>query len=715
MVKLRFIIVLLLFVFQQSFGQQNNIWYFGYKAGLNFNGSGPVVLSNSSMDASEGSSSICDNSGNLLFYTNGVTVYNRNHQVMLNGDGLFGNTSSVQAAIIVPMPGNSNLYYIFTSDAVENNFAKGYNYSVVDITRDNGKGEIISKNILLSASCTERMTAARHADGISVWLITNDNNSNIFRSWLISCSGISLLPVVSTVGEVLNTNILVNNGMLKVSPDGKQLCQTHFPFFNDISVNSNFFQLFDFDNLTGVISNAKKVAPPNVQITSCEYSSNSKLLYLSRSNDKAIDQVEATLATPAAILASRVTISTPGAGYYGIQLAPDEKIYLSQASNFIGAINYPNIKGAGCNYQKEQIDVTGVNGSRGNLGLPSFINDLSFDGRNGFTYTIIDSCTGTVQFNGISNIPGTLTWNWDFGDGLTSSLQNPLHTFSPASQRYTVSLKIQATGGCGILERSKEIIPKGLILNAGFNFVAVCDSGYVRFINTTTFSPDTALIKYVWDFGDGNTSTLASPLHSFPSSAFFNVRLTVNTTTACLDQSLSKPVNLELLNIQASPDQEINEGQMVQINATGLATRYTWTPRTGLSNSAIANPVAKPRRSTMYVVTAYNQAGCKDIDSVFIKVNPIPGINVPSGFTPNNDGKNDIITPIIADEYALQDFSIYNRWGQKIFSTKEKDAGWDGKIKGLIQDSGVYVWVVNVIETGTGLKDEKKGTFVLIR
>jgi gliding motility-associated-like protein len=716
MFKRRFIVILLSFIFQQSFGQQNNIWYFGKRAGLNFNASTPVVLHNSIMDADEGSASICDNSGNLLFYTNGVTVYNRNHQVMLNGSGLLGNLSAVQSAIIIPMPGTVSRYYIFTTDAIENNFANGYNYSIVDMSRDNGKGEVVVKNVLLSASCTERMAAVRHADGLSVWLLTNERNSNVFKAWLVGCNGIQATAVTSAAGVVLNGYELMNTGMMKASPDGKQLCQTHFPFFDEGVVNANFFQLFDFDNLTGDISNARTITPPNVQITSCEYSSNSKLLYLSRPYDKAIDQVEATLATPAAIVASRISISTGNATFYGIQLAPDQKIYLSQPANFLGAINNPNVKGSGCNFQKEQIDVNGSTGSIAYAGLPSFVNDLSFDGNNGFSYTIVDSCVGTVQFNGVSTIPGTLTWDWNFGDGFTSSLQNLVHTFSPASQQYTVSLKIQASGGCGVLERSKEVIPKGLILNAGFDFLSICDSGYIRFINTTTFSPDTALIKYAWDFGDGNTSTLPSPIHSFPSSAFFNVRLTVNTTTACLDQSLSKPVNLELLDIQASPDQVIDEGQMVQINATGNgATRYTWTPRTGLSNSAIANPVAKPRRSTMYVITAYNQAGCKDLDSVFIKVNPIPGINVPSGFTPNNDGKNDVIRPIIADEYVLQEFSIYNRWGQKIFSTKEKDTGWNGKIKGVIQDSGVYVWIVNAVDTVSGIKEEKKGTLVLIR
>ena len=152
MPKLLFIVLSLLFLIQGTLAQQNNIWYFGKRAGLNFNPGSPRALHNSAMDADEGSASICDKTGNLLFYTNGVTVYNRNHQVMLNGTGLKGNLSTVQSALIVPMPGTDNIYYIFTTDAVENNFANGYNYSVVDMNRDNGKGEVILKNILFNAS-----------------------------------------------------------------------------------------------------------------------------------------------------------------------------------------------------------------------------------------------------------------------------------------------------------------------------------------------------------------------------------------------------------------------------------------------------------------------------------------------------------------------------------------------------------------------------------
>jgi hypothetical protein len=125
------------------------------------------------MVAPEGSSSICDANGQLLFYSNGETIYNRNHNIMLNGDKLSGNISSVQSCLIVPVPGNDSIYYLFTSDAIENGYTKGYSYSIVNMRRDNGNGEVIVKNTLLYAPSTERLTAARHANAVDIWVITN--------------------------------------------------------------------------------------------------------------------------------------------------------------------------------------------------------------------------------------------------------------------------------------------------------------------------------------------------------------------------------------------------------------------------------------------------------------------------------------------------------------------------------------------------------------
>ncbi len=691
------------------------MWYFGTKAGLDFNATGnqpvPSVLANSAMVSSEGCSNICDSDGKLLFYSNGTTVYNRNHQVMLNGDNLKGNTSAVQSCIIVPYPGNDSLFYIFTTDAIENSFANGYNYSVVNKNRDNGNGEVIIKNVLLWQSCSERMTAARHANGIDVWLITNDNNSNIFRSWLINCNGLAASPIVSTTGIVMDQHYTSNTGMLKVSPDGNQLCQTHFPDFEG-SGTANFCQLFSFDNLTGMISNPKTITLPNSKVLACEYSPDSRLLYLTNPSGKSIEQIEPTLNTTSNIVASRITISTGNMGYYGIQLAPDRKIYLAEISTTLGVINRPDVKGNGCNYNANQITLTPGGSS---LGLPASINDLSVNSTNGFTYSIIDSCTGRVQFNGITTMSGAISWAWDFGDGNTSTLQNPVHTFTPAGSSYKVQVTITSASGCGKIVQSKNIFPGGLAATADFDFTSNCDAGIVRFINNSTLYPDSSGARFVWNFDDGNTSTATNPVHTFSRGGIYNVRLDVITTTPCLNRSITKTLNLDVLNITATANQEIEAGQSIQLNVTGGGNSFRWYPATWLSNDSIANPVSTPNDNIRYKVVVKNDAGCSDSAYVSIKVLPFPGIYMPTGFTPNNDGVNDAIKPIITKEFSLQNFSIYNRWGQKVFSTSEREAGWNGKLKGMTQDAGVYVWIINATDTRSGIKYEKKGTFVIIR
>ena len=124
--------------------KQGNIWYFGNHFGLDFNSGNPIVLTNGSTVSSntmscaaEGTAIISDSSGSLLFYTNGQQVWNKNHQVMLNGNNLLGNNSSTQAALIIPQPGSSRYFYVFTTDDFCNdNLQYGFRYSIVDICLD---------------------------------------------------------------------------------------------------------------------------------------------------------------------------------------------------------------------------------------------------------------------------------------------------------------------------------------------------------------------------------------------------------------------------------------------------------------------------------------------------------------------------------------------------------------------------------------------------
>ena len=137
--------------------RQANNWYFGDRAGLDFNRPNPQPLLDGELQAFEGCSSMSDSDGNLLFYTNGIVVYNRNHEIMLNGDGLNGDTSSTQSAIIVPKPLSPNVYYLFTLDAGLGD--DGLQYSEVDMTLDGGLGGITAntKNVPLAASMTEKI------------------------------------------------------------------------------------------------------------------------------------------------------------------------------------------------------------------------------------------------------------------------------------------------------------------------------------------------------------------------------------------------------------------------------------------------------------------------------------------------------------------------------------------------------------------------------
>lgn len=696
-------------------GQQDSYWYFGKKAALDFRNAGgntpPEVLFNSVMTTTEASATISDNDGNLLFYTNGVQVFNRLHRVMANGDGLAGDPSSCQIAV-VPQPGNSRFYYIFTTDAFENDFLGGYYYSIVDINGDGGLGDVVSKNVPLWPSCSERITAIRHANGTDVWVITNDQDADIFRAWLITCDGLQPgPPVVSVLGEKMNLNPLMNVGVLKASPDGKFVCQTHFPFADAFSQVPQFAQFFDFDNETGRLSNARKISFPGAQYNHCEFSPDSRLLYLTRKNNRMLDQLEITLPTLTDILNSRIEIPTVNP-FYDIQLAADEKIYLTESGGFLAVIPFPNIKGNGCGFRRNAVSLLP---GTSYIGLPSHINDIvgSAGQGNGFGYSILDSCTGKLQFLSSPVMPGPVSWLWEFGDNSTSTEQNPVHIFNDPSRVYTVKLTLSSAAACGTVVRSRQILPAGVSKpRADFSSSFVCDSGFVRFINSSTGLNQPG-IRFSWDFGDGDSSELSDPLHIYPVSGSYMVKMKLHTGNTCLDDSVSKPVTVSRFEFQLTPDQAIQGGQSIRLTASEAADQYLWSPGLWLSDSTVRNPLASPEESITYILKA-RKDGCSATDSVHITVIHNDFLHMPTAFTPNGDGRNDEIYPLINGRYRLVSFTVYNRFGQAVFHTAEKEKGWDGKTGGMEQDTGVYVWVLKVIQPD-GVSRTEKGLLSLIR
>jgi len=411
-----------------------NIWYFGSNAGLDFTLGDPVPLLNGELDTQEGCATISDTTGNLLFYTDGVTVWNSNHQPMLNGMGLNGDSSSTHSAIIVPKPNDSTIYYIFTVDAIESNTNEGLQYSEVDMTLDGGLGGITAnKNILLHTPTTEKLTAIQNSATNAFWVVSHKWESDEFIAYNVSTTGVNTTPVVSSIGSYIGGNVIsLARGQIKISPDGSQLAVVRSEGLSEV-------QLFDFDAITGLLSNPITVLdlPVNELVYGVEFSPNSSVLYCSVVGN-GVYQYNLQAGNAQDIINSQLLITTLPRPYAAMQLAKNGKIYVAKFNQqIIDVIDNPNVIGLGCNYQFEHLS---LNGRFSRSGLPPFIQSFFNIG-----FQIQNTCEGdATQFT--ANIPQNYdSLIWDFGDSTTSTLENPSHTYTTAGT-YTVSLSVTSGG-----------------------------------------------------------------------------------------------------------------------------------------------------------------------------------------------------------------------------------------------------------------------------
>ena len=304
---------------------------------------------------------------------------------------------------------------------------------------------------------------------------------------------------------------------------------------------------------------------------------------------------------------------------------------------------------------------------------------------------------------------GITNWNWDFADGNLDSIANPVHKFINAGS-YNIDLLVSSQHGCSSFV-SKPVIIESFPL-ADFKFDSSC---YGRPIQFTDMSNNIfgSIVNWQWNFGDGNSSVVQNPLHTYFNYSNYNVKLQVVTANGCASPVFSKTVPINSITIFAGRDTMTAAGQPLQLLAVGAST-YTWAPSSGLNNANIANPVAILQQPQVYIVKGITQAGCIGYDTLKIVVFAKADIYVPAAFTPNNDGKNDLLRPVCVGIKSLDYFTIYNRWGQVIFTTKEMNKGWNGNLNGRPQATAGFVWVTKGV-TYDGRVIERKGTFTLIR
>jgi hypothetical protein len=363
-------------------------WYFGLMAGINFSSGTAVAQYGGVTSNTEGCSSISDASGNLLFYTDGVYVWNKNHQQMPNGSGLHGSTSSTQSALVVPKPGSTTEYYIFTVDEIGG--PNGFEYSIVDMTLDGGLGDVSTLNVHVLDYVTEKLTAVRQVNTGNYWIAVHEWGTDAFYVYLLTSAGLQS-PVLSHTGIVHDdSQIQYTYGQMKFNPCGNMIGAA-IGYLDTV-------QVFPFDNATGTLSHSFTL-PIGAHCYGLDFSPDGSKLYVSTYDALGtLVQYKLDVLVEDSIRASKIALSVLE-DTYGIQLGPDGKVYVCRSfSQYLGVVNNPDLPGFSCNYDNYGFDLDpSFNGVSSALSLPGFVTSwLLKDGDCLFTSVPIADNSETI-------------------------------------------------------------------------------------------------------------------------------------------------------------------------------------------------------------------------------------------------------------------------------------------------------------------------------
>jgi gliding motility-associated-like protein len=505
---------------------ESSQWFFGGNAGIDFRSGTVAATSDSAMNTGEGCAALSDADGNLLFYTDGSTIYNRNHQVMLNGTGLKGNSSSTSSAVVIPLPGSENRFYVFTvdtDDLVYRN-AEGMHYSIVDMTLDNGAGavETDSKNTQILARTSEKLTAIENDSDTGYWVITQFEDK--FYSYELTASGLNMEPVVSQVDPfielldyfITNVDVSAMRGYIKVNTTGDKIAAAHFSnnSIEDFDTVTSVLEarsisytqggelyLYDFDNSTGIVSNPIPLLTKEDggSFYGIEFSPDGQYLYaeidyLTASRSSIFNFIGGEIAqfdlTAADIAASKRTIYQDNFLLFrgALQLGIDGKIYHSRLGlPALSVLSNPNDQEIPVNYGYNEFTL--ASGTEAFYGLPLFVQSFFAE----FKIKAINGCEGDA-------IPFALETNtddyqvvWDFDDpdsGIenNSIARTPTHVYTTAGN-YEITAIVQTLFQQITLKETVKIFPQ-IQIDQIPDKITECDLGFNRAVFDLSKIPD---------------------------------------------------------------------------------------------------------------------------------------------------------------------------------------------------------------------------------
>ena len=315
------------------------------------------------------------------------------------------------------------------------------------------------------------------------------------------------------------------------------------------------------------------------------------------------------------------------------------------------------------------------------------------------------------QVNAIA--PSAITWQWSSTNAPASTIANPSVQNAVVSPADTATYVVHAIWG--LCERWDTLIVNVLhepIANAG-NDTAVCHR-FTALLNGS-HSNSSGPVIYTWT-PNLYITDIHAPVTSvlLPDAGNYIYTLNVQDDYGCnfITNDAMQLIVTPPVPAFAGHDTIAVLGEQHQLYGSG-GVQFTWLPAAPLNNAAAQNPLATLYNDTRFTLEVMDIAGCKGWDTVFIKVYAGPTYYVPTAFSPNGDGRNDIFRPIPSGIVKTNWFRVYNRFGNLLFETNEWLKGWDGRYRGRKQPIGAYVWMIQGVDNN-GKIIEKKGTVILV-
>lgn len=450
----------------------------------------PNFLTNSNIPYSpEGVASLSTPNSILEYYGQPEYTLDGNHDTVENGLGLWGSFSSTQGALYIPDPLDTLKTYYITQG-----WSNGHSYSIIRKTANFPFGEILpaEKNINLALGTSEKTTAVHHANGRDVWIITRSYPNDSLLAWLVTPNGINPNPVIS----LLPDNEFGFQGQIKSSPDGRYLAECNLVGTYQYPIQAFIHR---FDDETGQVLQTVKLSDTTMVTYGAEFSANSKYLYFSNSiytSGYALKQYDLSNFDSTSIATSAYEVSS-GVSAYGLQIGIDKKIYGTRMNaTHLSRLENPQEQGSNLVFTDSAVY---LGGNLAALGLPDFVQSFFHPAY----FDVKIKCNGIVKF--IPNTSQADSVRWHFGDGETSTLSSPTHTYD-SSGAFTSMYIVHLDSSADTFSRLINVYPSSNDARS-FNELILCQSQGLEL----TSIRDSAIHSFEWSTGDSTaTATVDS-------------------------------------------------------------------------------------------------------------------------------------------------------------------------------------------------------------